>query len=301
MRGLLGPVALSILTVAPPIRGEAVGRFPDVAPSSAPTSARPSATAPPTAAPAPPAPRPPPASPAPATSSTATPPDDAVRAREPSPPRHGSSNAGSNELTDRGARHEEAGRYAEAAAAYTEAVRLDPTNGEALLALGRLRVRMSDAGEAEQILTLASRLPDVAARALFERARLRKSRGREDDAIRDLESAVTLSPEEDQWVEDLAKWYVARRAWLPALSLYRRILADARGSPRERHAELEVRALRLLSDDLDPVARGRSPEYTFIRRALSRLDRVRRAPDAAQSNGAGTGAPPAAKRSSPNP
>lgn len=182
-------------------------------------------------------------------------------------------NAGSNELLQRGARHETAGRFAEAAAAYTEAVRLDPSNGEALLSLGRLRVRMNDLREAEDVLTAAAKLPEVEGRALRERARVREGRGRGEDALRDLESAVAASPEETTWAEELAAWYVARRAWLPALSVYRRLAVDVRGTPVEKHALLEVRALSLLSGDLDPVARGRSGEYSFVRRALARLAR----------------------------
>src|SRR5262245_5829995 len=57
------------------------------------------------------------------------------RARPPS---------GSQILVERGARHEAAGQLASAITAYTEAVELDRSNGEALLALGRLRAKMSD-------------------------------------------------------------------------------------------------------------------------------------------------------------
>lgn len=190
-----------------------------------------------------------------------------VAARPVSPPKM----SGSSELVERGERHERAGRYADAVAAYTEAVRLDPSNGEALLSLGHVRVEMNDLREAEEVFSAAVRLPDVAARALRQRARLKNGRGRSDDALRDLESAVAMSPEETAWAEELADWYVARRAWLPALALYRRLAGDSRGTPLEKHAELEVRALRVLCGDLDSVTRGRAPDNTFTRRAISRL------------------------------
>lgn len=179
--------------------------------------------------------------------------------------------SGSQALLERGARHEEAGRLAEAAAAYTEAVKLDASNGRALLALGRLRVRINDAREAETIFSAATNVSEVAAQAFAERARLRKARGRDGDALLDLESAVALSPEETAWSEELGRWYVARRAWLPALSVYRRLSVDFRGTEREKEMGLRVRALRVLSGDLDPVARGRAAEYSFVRRALARL------------------------------
>jgi tetratricopeptide (TPR) repeat protein len=179
--------------------------------------------------------------------------------------------SGSNELVSRGARHEAAGRYADAVAAYTEAAKLDPSNGQALLALGRLRVKMNDTHEAEEVFSAAAKLVDVEGQALRERARLEHARGRDEDAVRDLESAVALVPEETAWAEELAAWYVARRAWLPALAVYRRLAVDVRGTPLQRHAALEIRALRILSGDLDPVFRGRAPENTFVRRALARL------------------------------
>jgi Flp pilus assembly protein TadD len=172
---------------------------------------------------------------------------------------------------ERGARYDAAGRFAEAAAAYTEAVRLDASNGRALLALGMLRVRMNDPREAEAVLSAATGLSDVAAQAYAERARLRKTHGRDAEAFLDMENAVSLAPDEPTWAEELATWYVAHRAWLPALSIYRRLALELGGTPGQKHAALEVRALRVLSGDLDPVARGRSREYSFIRRALSRL------------------------------
>jgi tetratricopeptide (TPR) repeat protein len=179
--------------------------------------------------------------------------------------------SGSQALLERGARHEEAGRLAEAAAAYTEAVNLDASNGRALLSLGRLRVRMNDIREAETIFSAATNFSDVAAPAFAERARLRKARGQDSDALLDLENAVALSPEETAWAEELGRWYVARRAWLPALSVYRRLSVDFRGTEREKEMGLRVRALRILSGELDPVARGRASDYSFVRRALARL------------------------------
>lgn len=188
-----------------------------------------------------------------------------------SPTSRGQRPSGSQALLERGARHEQAGRIAQAVTAYTDAVRLDPSNGHALLALGRLRIRMNDLHEAESILSAATNFSEVAPQAFAERARLRKIRGHEDEALLDLENAVALAPDETAWSEELAKWYVARRAWLPALSVYRRLKLELHGAPREKDAELQVRALQVLSGDLDPVARGRSPEYSFARRSLARL------------------------------
>jgi hypothetical protein len=130
---------------------------------------------------------------------------------------------------------------------------------------------MHDDREAEIVLSAATNFPDVAAQAFAERARLRKARGRDGEAFQDLESAVTLLPEEIAWAEELGGWYVARRAWLPALSIYRRLSAELRGSQRENEIGLRVRALQVLSGELDPVARGGATGYSFVRRALARL------------------------------
>lgn len=237
-----GGIVLALVAQPRPALAEPVGRFPDVG-GRAPSDAHPVEQGERHESPRP------------------------RRADVPLPPRP----SGSQALFDRGVRRETEGRLAEAAAAYTEAVKLDPSNGRALLALGRLRVRMNDAREAETIFSAATNFTDVAAPAFAERARLRKARGRDGDALLDLENAVALSPEETAWAEELGRWYVERRAWLPALSVYRRLSVDLRGTEREKEMALRVRAFRILCGDLDPVTRGRASDYSFVRRALARL------------------------------
>jgi tetratricopeptide (TPR) repeat protein len=180
---------------------------------------------------------------------------------------------GAEELADRGRRLEEAQRYTEAVRAYSESINLDPGRGETLVALARLRMRLGDPGEAELLLSTAVRHSSVAAEALTLRAHLRSSQGRSAEAARDLESAANLSPDDAARTEELAAIYVARGAWAPALSLWRRAAAVSREEDRDRQTKLQVRALTLLAAELDPVVAGGSRGYSWVRRAMAKIAR----------------------------
>jgi tetratricopeptide (TPR) repeat protein len=182
-------------------------------------------------------------------------------------------NAGASLLVERGARYEAENRLAEALSAYTEALQLDPSDGSVLVALGRLRVKMHDLGEAEMLFTTATKFRDVESDALVERARLRRSEGRDAEAIRDLEDAVALGPGTAGPTEELAAWYSAHRAWLAALTLWRRVAFTSTDEAEIARAKLEIRALGVLAAELDPVAAGAAGRASFTRRALARLAR----------------------------
>ncbi len=81
--------------------------------------------------------------------SEAPPPKEAAPPAAPPFRPLGLSRSGAEELADRGRRLEEAQRFTEAIAAYSESIRLDPSRGQTLLALGRLRARVGDPTEAE--------------------------------------------------------------------------------------------------------------------------------------------------------
>ncbi len=177
---------------------------------------------------------------------------------------------GAELLFERAQRFEASGRISEAIGAYTESLRLDPTRGPALLALGRLRARIGDPGEAERLFSMAARDPDVESEALTERARLRRSQGRDAEALTDLENASSHAAKPDGDAE-LATWYAERRAWLAALSEWRRVAAEATSDDLAARAKLEVRALTVLAAELDPVAAGAAKSATWTRRMLYRL------------------------------
>jgi tetratricopeptide (TPR) repeat protein len=153
-----------------------------------------------------------------------------------------------------------------------EAVRYDPSFGEAYLELGRLREQAKDYAEAERVYELAARLPSVRAAALFGHARVSRALGRDADAFRDLEASVELEPERKR-LQLLAEWYVERRAWPAALVAWRRVLASYDGEPgKEReNARVRVQALVLLAADADPVIGGAEHHGGWVRRSLARI------------------------------
>jgi tetratricopeptide (TPR) repeat protein len=179
--------------------------------------------------------------------------------------------SGAEELADRGRRLEEAKRYTEAITAYSESIKLDPSRAETLLALAKLRMRLGESNEAELLLSSAARYSSVAAEALTLRAHLRQTQGRGQEAAKDLENAAKLSPDDVARTQELSAMYAARGAWPPALSLWRRAAAVSREADTDRQTKLQVRALTLLSADLDPVTAGKGPGYSWVRRAMAKL------------------------------
>ena len=213
-------------------------------------------------------PAPPPAAPPEPRPAPAAPPSGSTERQAPG---RAPMRSGAEELADRGRRLEEAQRYTEAVRAYSESINLDPGRGETLLALAKLRIRLGDPGEAELLLSTAARHASVAAEALTLRAHLRSAQGRAAEAARDLESATNLSPGDAAGTEELAAIYVARGAWPPALSLWRRAAAVSREEDRDRQTKLQVRALTLLAAELDPVVAGRARGYSWTRRAMAKI------------------------------
>jgi tetratricopeptide (TPR) repeat protein len=179
--------------------------------------------------------------------------------------------SGAEELADRGRRLEEAQRLTEAIGAYSESIKLDPSHGETLMALAKLRLRLGEMSEAELLLTTAARYGSVAAEALTLRAHLRQAEGRGAEAARDLEIAANLSPDDAARIRELSAMYAARGAWPPALSLWRRAAAISREEQRDRETKVEVRALTLLAAELDPVVAGGAKGYSWTRHAMAKI------------------------------
>lgn len=154
---------------------------------------------------------------------------------------------------------------------YNDAVRMDPTLGAAYLGLGAVRELMRDWQEAERVYSIAARLPDSKAEALARRSGVRRALGRDQDAFLDLEAAVSESPNR-RWLRSLGDWYVERRAWLAALTAWRRFLAESEreGSNDRDEARLRVRALAVLAGETDPVLSGKD-HPSWIRRSLAQI------------------------------
>lgn len=154
---------------------------------------------------------------------------------------------------------------------YNEAVRMDPTFGAAYLGLGAVRELLRDWNEADRVYSIAARLPDSKAEALARRSGVRRALGRDADAFQDLEAAVSESPNR-RWLRNLGDWYVERRAWLAALTVWRRFLAEAEreGSSDRDEARLRVKALAVLAGETDPVLGG-SDHPSWVRRSMAHV------------------------------
>jgi tetratricopeptide (TPR) repeat protein len=154
---------------------------------------------------------------------------------------------------------------------YNDAVRMDPSFGAAYIGLGSVRELLRDWQEADRVYSIAARLPDSKAEALARRSNVRRALGRDKDAFLDLEAAVSESPNR-RWLRILGDWYVERRAWLAALTVWRRFLAEAEreGSSDRDEARLRVRALAVLAGETDPVLSG-SDHPSWIRRSLAHI------------------------------
>jgi len=152
---------------------------------------------------------------------------------------------------------------------------MDGTYGAAHLGLARMREALGDFGEAERLYTMASRISDVATEAYTRRARMQRRRGNDAEALRDLETAVSLNPEAQDRLRELAGWYVERNAWPAALSIWRRLLEKnllSGDASAASEARVQVRALSLLAGDADVVQSARG-DASWVRRALARIAR----------------------------
>jgi tetratricopeptide (TPR) repeat protein len=180
-------------------------------------------------------------------------------------------------LVERAAQLERRGDTADAMRVYNEAIRMDPSFGRAYLALARVRHSLRDFGEAERLYSAAVRLPDTAADALEQRARMQRDRGNERGAFTDLRAAIELDPNAHGRLRTLAAWYVERQAWPAALAAFRRLAAtlESTGTREElRQARVQIRALGLLAGDADPVTAGHD-HPSAVRRSLARIDGAR--------------------------
>lgn len=163
---------------------------------------------------------------------------------------------------------------------YSDAISIDPVNEDAYLALGALRTKRNELGEANSVYDVAVlRVPG--SRALFfARGKVLRLRGRAFEARGDLGRAWLIegntgSAEELEIVRELIA--VAHGEREPAAELlgWRRVLAIARArndATLAKEASVQARALALFVGEIDPVTVGRtSPDPA--RKSLAAVDR----------------------------
>lgn len=138
---------------------------------------------------------------------------------------------------------------------YTEALRLDPTHGDAYLGLGALRLRNGDAREAERVYSVAlEHVPSLRA-ALAGRARARWALGVREAALQEMEAYLAFEPSAIA-MRELGDWYGEEGRTPAQLATWRRLLVlatDAGDAALAREARIKVRALQILVGPADPA------------------------------------------------
>jgi tetratricopeptide (TPR) repeat protein len=178
-----------------------------------------------------------------------------------------------DELVRQARAHETAREVDVAVRRYMEALTIEPTNADAWLGLGALRMRIGDAAEAERVYSSAlDRVPSLTG-AIEGRARARWAVGAHREAEADLDSFATLTGS-CAALRELADWYGQDGRTPIQLATWRRVLATSIGqadSASEREARRMVRALVILVDGADPASSPVAPNST--RRALAAIAR----------------------------
>jgi tetratricopeptide (TPR) repeat protein len=140
----------------------------------------------------------------------------------------------------------QAGRPAEAAAAFTESLAIDPKLGAARAGLAHIRLRTGDEEGALGQWALAERGGGLPAAARRERGALLAVRGRVDEAIDDYRAALREESGHADWLAELALLYARRGMEAPARESIRRARAlDPKACPPR---VAEIRVLRATGD-----------------------------------------------------
>lgn len=182
-------------------------------------------------------------------------------------------NDSSKELVRQAQEHEARHETDLALRRYTEALAIDPTDGDAYLGLGALRMRIGQAREAEQVFSTALEHVPALAAALAGRAHARRQLGARDLADRDLADYARATESTTAWHE-LARWYGEDGNFAAEVSVWRglRALAEAHGDEAlGKEARTEIRALIALAKPIDPAAFPASEDLT--RRVLASIAR----------------------------
>ncbi|MEO7092418.1 MAG: hypothetical protein ABI175_04150, partial [Polyangiales bacterium] len=183
-------------------------------------------------------------------------------------------------LVAQGKEREAAGDELTALKRYGDALALDPTSLEAYLALGNLRTRRNELGEAEEVYTTAmTRLPGSIVLSIA-RARVRRLAGRLPYAAEDLSRArLAIGNDGSKLEREVLRETIALKRLqgepAPQLAAWRRLLSIARAegdAEATKEASIQARALGMYVGDVDPALLGRK-DPDGVRKALAAIAR----------------------------
>ena len=183
-------------------------------------------------------------------------------------------------LVSQGKEREAAGDELTALKRYGDALSMDPTSEDAYLALGNLRTKRNELGEAEEVYGHAlAHLPGSVVLTLY-RARVRRLAGKLADAAEDLSHARDAiafdgSKLERQLLQEIIALKRLQGEPAPQLAAWRRLLSIARSDADEaaiKEASIQARALGIYVGEVDPVLLGRK-DPDVVRKALAAIAR----------------------------
>jgi tetratricopeptide (TPR) repeat protein len=180
----------------------------------------------------------------------------------------------SDELVRQAREHEAQHDDDVAAKRYSEALRLEPTAGDAYLGLAALRMRHGDFREAERVYAVAIEQVAGLRLAIAGLARARWGLGRHANAEATMETYLVAEPADADALREIAQWYGTDARPPAQLATWRRLLVLATVSSdaiRIHEARSTVRALQILVGLADPAASPVAPTPT--RAAIARVAR----------------------------
>jgi tetratricopeptide (TPR) repeat protein len=183
--------------------------------------------------------------------------------------------ASSAALVEQARAHERVHEDEIAVRRYSEAIRLDPSDGDAYLGLGALRLRTGDAREAERVYTaLLQNVPSLH-KAKAGLARAHRAMGLREQAAEEMLEYATQHDDVSA-LRELAEWQKQDERPPALLATWRAVLAIALrkdDATLAREARTMVRALQILVAPADPATSPIDPNAT--RAAIAQIAKRR--------------------------
>lgn len=172
--------------------------------------------------------------------------------------------ASSSALVEQARAHERMHEDDIAVRRYSEAIKLDATDGDAYLGLGALRLRLGDAREAERVYVVALRNVPSLQKARAGVARAHRAMGLRDQAAEEMLDYATQT-DDVAALRELAGWHQQDDRTPSLLATWRTVLAIALrrdDASLAREARTMVRALQILVAPADPATSPVDPNAT---------------------------------------